>query len=121
MDFNFFFFLVFLSIASFALAFIVYIIILKLFGDKRWIEMLLVPLAVVAFDFYVMIVDNDYKYFVGAIPLAIVAGLIGYAYFFKNIPVGGESNSVQPISRDEKKYSAKSARIHAARAKRGQD
>ncbi len=121
MNYDLFFFLVFLSISSFALAFIVYIAILKIFGDKRWIEMLLVPLAVVAFDFFVMVVEEEYKYFVGAIPMAIVAGLIGYAYFFKNIPLGGEDNAVQPVGRDEKKYSAKSARIHAARAKRGKD
>lgn len=121
MDMNLFFFLVFMSISSFALAFVLYVLVLKLFGDNKWIEMLLIPAGVVAFDFLVMVIDKEYTYFVGCIPLAIVAGLIGYAYFFKGIGLG-ESNSVTPVPvRAEKKYSAKSARIHAAREKRGRE
>lgn len=119
MDFNFFFFMVFMSITSFALAFIVYVLVLKVFGDNRWIEMLLIPACVVLFDFAVMVIGDEYKYFVGSIPLAVVAGMIGYAYFFKGAAFG-ETNSVKPTPvHEEKKYSAKSARIHAAREKRG--
>ena len=119
MDFEFFFFLVYMSIASFALAFVAYIAILKIFGDNKWIEMIVVPLCVVAFDFAAMIIPKDYTYFFASIPLAAVVGLLGYAHFFKGIALG-ENNSVAPntISRNEKKYSAKSARIHAAREKR---
>lgn len=119
MEMQFFFFLVFLSIASFALAFIAYVIVLRLFGENRIAQAIIIPLVVVAFDFTVMVVPKDYTYLVGSIPMAGVAGLIAYAYFFKGVPVGG-SASVQPtLEHDEKKYSAKSARIHAARAKRG--
>ena len=119
MDLSFFFFLVFMSIASFAMVFIVYVAILKIFGDNRWIEMIVIPTLVLAFDFTVMIIGDEYKYFVGSIPLAVVAGMIGYAYFFKG-EAFGETNSVKPIPvHEEKKYSAKSARIHAAREKLG--
>ena len=121
MEMQFFFFLVFLSIASFALAFIAYVLVLKVFGESRLAQAIIIPLVVVLFDFTVMVVPKEYTYFVGSIPLAGVAGLIGYAYFFKGVPVGN-STSVQPdLEREEKKYSAKSARIHAARAKRGRE
>ena len=121
MEMQFFFFLVFLSIASFALAFIAYVILLRLFGDKRLIQAIVIPLVVIAFDFTVMVAPKEYTYLIGSLPLAGVAGLIGYAYFFKGVPVGS-SASVQPnLEREEKKYSAKSARIHAARAKRGRE
>lgn len=123
MNFDFFFFLVYMSLASFALAFITYIAILKTIGDNKWVEMIVVPLCVVAFDFATMVMPQEYKYMFASIPLAVIVGLIGYAYFFKGIsPMGNES--VKPnanLSRDEKKYSAKSARIHAAREKRGRD
>ena len=123
MSFDLFFFLVYMSLASFALAFITYIVILKTIGDNKWVEMIVVPLCVVAFDFATMVMPQEYKYLFASIPLAAVVGLLGYAYFFKGISPMGNA-SVQPnegLSREEKKYSAKSARIHAARAKRGRE
>lgn len=121
MDFNFFFFLVFMSVASFALAFIIYVLVLKSFGDNRLVECILIPACVVVFDF-VCLTMPEYRYFIGSLPLAGVAGMLGYAYFFKGYSYGGD-NSVAPtpVSREEKKYSAKSKRIHETRKRRGRE
>lgn len=126
MNLEFFAFLVFMSLSSFALAFLEYVLITKMLGKEgkasRWAQILLIPTIIVAFDMIVFTAPADYQYFIGALPMAGVVGLVLYSIFYKgnrNTEVVPEKPA--PVRNEEKKLSKKSARIHAARAKRGRD
>lgn len=126
MNLEFFGFLVFMSLSSFALAFLEYVLITKMLGKEgkasRWAQILLIPTIIVAFDMIVFTAPADYQYFIGALPMAGVVGLVLYSIFYKgnrNTEVVPEKPA--PVRNEEKKLSKKSARIHAARAKRGRD
>lgn len=126
MNLEFFAFLVFMSLSSFALAFLEYVLITKMLGKEgkasRWAQILLIPTIIVAFDMIVFTAPADYQYFIGALPMAGVVGLVLYSIFYKgnrNTEVVPEKPT--PVRNEEKKLSKKSARIHAARAKRGRD
>lgn len=129
MNFNFFAFMVFMSIVSFAVAFIAYYLVVKAFGKEgsvaRIAQVIAVPLAVVAFDMFCFYVDDSYRYFVGCIPLAGVAGLALYGYFFKSSTAEGfletPQQAAKTLQAPPKKASKKSQRIHEARKKRGRD
>lgn len=127
MNFEFFAFMVFMSIVSFAVAFIAYAVITKLLGKEgtmaRMAQVILVPLAVVAYDMFCFYVDDSYRYFVGCIPLAGIVGLMLYAYFFKSSTAEGFLETPQQAAKNlqapPKKPSKKSQRIHERRKKRG--
>lgn len=127
MNFDFFFFLVYMSIVSFALAFVCYYLIVRLLGKEgtasKVAQVVLIPLIIVAFDMYVFYVEDSWRYFVASIPLAAVCGLTLYAYFFKRDEAYGFAPTPKEAARvleaPPKKVSKKSQRIHAAREKRG--
>lgn len=127
MNFEFFAFILFMSLSSFALAFIAYILITKALGKEgnasRYAQIILIPAIIVLFDMFVFACPPDYQYFVGALPMAGVIGLFLYSTLYKgkNASAEVEPQKVMPIRNEEKKLSKKSARIHAARAKRGRD
>lgn len=126
MNLEFFGFLVFMSLSSFALAFLEYVLITKMLGKEgkasRWAQILLIPTIIVAFDMIVFTAPADYQYFIGALPMAGVVGLVLYSIFYKgNRNTDTVPEKPVPVRNEEKKLSKKSARIHAARAKRGRD
>ena len=129
MNFEFFAFLLFMSFVSFALAFLAYYFIVRIFGKEgtasRIAQIILIPLIIVAYDMFVFYVDDSYRYFVAAIPLAAVVGLALYGYFAKGGEYEGFLSTPQEahkaLEAEPKKPSKKSQRIHEARKKRGRD
>ena len=127
MNFEFFFFLVYMSIVSFAIAFLAYGMVVRFMGkegfDSRLGQIILVPACIIFYDF-ITIASGDYRYFVGAVPLAIIAFILIYYRFFK-----GESflddkpapSEIAQLTREDKKFSKKSQRIHNARKNRGRE
>ena len=129
MNFEFFMFLIFMSIVSFAVAFIAYGAVIKLLGKDRSIsrmaQIIVVPAAVVAYDMFCFYVDDSYRYFVACIPLAGIVGLMLYAYFFKRTSYEGfletPQQAAKALAPEPKRESKKSQRIHEARRKRGRE
>lgn len=127
MNFDFFVFLVYMSLVSFAMAFLIYYLVIKVFGREGTLskaaQIILIPLIIVAFDMLVFTMEDSMKYFVASIPLAGVCGLALYAYFFKRDDTYGFAPAPKEAARvleaPPKKTSKKSQRIHAAREKRG--
>jgi len=127
MNFSFFFLLVYMSLVSFALAFLCYYFVIRIFGKEgkasKLAQIILIPLVIVAFDMTVFAMDESMQYFIASIPLAGVAGLALYAYFFKRDDTYGFAPTPKEAARvleaPPKKVSKKSQRIHEARAKRG--
>ena len=115
MNFEFFFFLVYMSIVSFAIAFLAYGMVVRFMGKEgfasRLGQIILVPACIIFYDF-ITIASGDYRYFVGAVPLAIIAFILIYYRFFK-----GESflddkpapSEIAQLTREDKKFSKKSA------------
>ncbi|MCQ2373100.1 MAG: hypothetical protein MJ050_03375 [Phascolarctobacterium sp.] len=132
MDFSFFVFLVFMSLVSFALAFLAYYFVVRIFGKdtfvSRMVQIIGIPLVIVAYDMFVFYVDDSWRYFVASIPLAAVVGLALYGYFFKGGDAEGFLSTPQEAAKAQrileapaKKPSKKSQRIHEARKKRGKE
>ncbi len=129
MNFQFFLLLVYMSLSSFALAFIAYYFVVRALGKEgtasRMAQIILIPLVVIAFDMYVFYVEESWTYFVASIPLAGALGFTLYAYFFK----GGDAEGFLKTPQEEakklviepKKVSKKSQRIHEARKRRGRE
>ncbi len=126
MNLDFFIFLVYMSVVSFAVAFLAYGLVVRVCGKEgffsRMCQVLLVPAAVVGFDFTALVFE-EYRYYIGAIPLGIIALILFYVRFVKGESLGGEAAPTEqaPLTRAEKKFSKKSQRIHAARKSRGRD
>ncbi len=128
MNFEFFFFLIFMSVISFAVAFLAYAMVVRFMGKEgalsRWTQIICVPACVIFFDF-ICIASGEYKYWVASIPLAIIAALLLYYYFFKGESILGEESPSEMAAKQQaqalepKKFSKKSQRIHEARKKRG--
>lgn len=129
MNFEFFFLLVYMSIVSFALAFIGYYFVVRVLGKdgmaSRIAQIILVPLLVIAYDMFAFYVEDSWRYFVLSIPLAAVVGLALYGYFFRGGDAAGflkaPKEAAKAMEAPAKKVSKKSERIHAARAKRGRE
>lgn len=126
MNFEFFAFLVFMSFVSFAIAFLAYAMVVRFMGKEgfaaRLGQVILVPACIVLFDF-ITLASGEYRYIVGSVPLALIAGIAIYYRFVK-----GESfaEKMEPtpsqlanLSDEPKKFSKKSARIHERRKNRG--
>ena len=128
MNFEFFAFLVFMSFVSFAIAFLAYAMVVRFMGKEGFLsrlsQIILVPACVVIYDFICIASPSSYRYLVGGLPLLGVAGLALYYRF-----VTGEDFADPPRTPTElaqanaepKKFSKKSARIHASRKKRGRE
>ncbi len=127
MNFEFFFFLLFMSVVSFCVAFLAYAMVVRCMGKvstaSRWAQIILIPLCVIFFDFICIAVPIEYRYWIGSIPMALIAAILGYYYFVKGESITGAQSPSEmaaanaPI--EAKKFSKKSQRIHEARKKRG--
>ena len=127
MNFEFFFFLIFMSVISFAVAFLAYALVIRCMGKEgalsRWTQIICIPACVIFFDF-ICIASGEYKYWVGSAPLLIIGGILLYYYFIKGEPILNEQTpsqmaAAQNMELEPKKFSKKSQRIHEARKKRG--
>lgn len=126
MDFEFFFFLVFMSMVSFAVAFLAYGMVVRFMGKSgfgsRLGQIILVPSCIVFYDF-ITIASGDYRYVVGGAPMLVIAAILIYFRFFRGESFLQEDNitpmQAASLTREEKKFSKKSQRIHETRKKRG--
>lgn len=126
MNFEFFLFLLFMSLISFAVAYLAYAMVVRFMGKEstlsRWTQIICVPACVIFFDF-ITIASGENKYLVGSIPIALIGIVLAYYYFFKGESVLGEQTPSQMAAQSQnlepKKFSKKSQRIHEARKKRG--
>lgn len=128
MNFEFFAFLVFMSFVSFAVAFLAYGLVIRCCGKEGWIskisQIILIPAMVILFDFLTIAAPREYRYFIGGLPLLIVGGIALYFRFFRSEELLNSAPSpmeAAKLNAEPKKFSKKSARIHAARKKRGRD
>lgn len=126
MNVEFFIFLIFMSLISFAVAFIAYFMVVRCWGREgtkaKLGAMFLVPACVVLFDFICFAAPQKYRYVIGAIPLLVIGGLYFYARFFRAELIGAADPTPMELAKqnqEPKKFSKKSERIHAAREKRG--
>ncbi len=126
-DLEFFIFLVYMSVVSFAVAFLAYGIVVRSFGKdgflSRCSQVVLVPGSVIAYDLVIMAYP-DYHYVIGSVPLALIAIILFYVRFIRGEELGKDSAAPAEqakLAREEKKFSKKSQRIHAARKSRGRD
>ncbi len=128
MNFEFFFFLLYMSVVSFCVAFLAYAMIVRCMGKvsaaSRWAQIILIPLCVIFFDFICIAVPMSYRYWIGSIPMALIAGILFYYYFVKGESITGNDQTPSQMAAanapmEEKKFSKKSQRIHEARKKRG--
>lgn len=127
MNFEFFFFLVFMSFVSFAVAFMAYGMVIRFMGKEgfasRLAQIILVPACIVFYDF-IVIASQEYRYVVGSVPLLVIAAIILYYRFFKGEEFLDDNkptpSQMANLTREEKKFSKKSQRIHEARKKRGE-
>lgn len=126
MNFEFFAFLVFMSFVSFSVAFLAYGMVVRFMGKEgfasRLGQIILVPACIVIYDFITMAAPSGYRYLVGGLPLLACAAIALYFRFVKgeNFAEAKKSPSeLAQLAAEPKKYSKKSARIHAARKNRG--
>ena len=126
MNFEFFLFLIFMSVISFAIAFLAYALVIRCMGKEgalsRWTQIICIPACVIFYDF-ICIASGEYKYWVGSLPLLVIGGILLYYYFIKGEPILNEQTPSQAAAQmqdlEPKKLSKKSQRIQAARKKRG--
>ncbi len=127
-SFQFFVFLIFMSVVSFAVAFLAYGLIVRYLGKdgdlSRFAQILFIPACIVFYDF-ITITSGENKYIVGAIPIGIIGIILLYYRLVKGENFGPEKLSpteLADVTQEEnrsKKFSRKSQKIHAARKKRG--
>ena len=128
MNFEFFAFLVFMSFVSFAIAFLAYAMVVRFMGKEGFLsrlsQIILVPACVVIYDFICIASPSSYRYLVGGLPLLGVAGLAWYYRFVKGEDFADPPKTPTELAQanaEPKKFSKKSARIHASRKKRGRE
>ena len=80
---QFFLFLVFLSFVSFAVVYLVYMLIVRFMGNSsktsRYTQIIAIPGAVIAFN--MLLIQSEYRYIIGSIPLVLVSAIVIYYYF----------------------------------------
>ena len=126
MNFEFFLFLIFMSVISFAIAFLAYALVIRCMGKEgalsRWTQIICIPACVIFYDF-ICIASGEYKYWVGSLPLLVIGGILLYYYFIKGEPILNEQTPSQAAAQmqdlETKKFSKKSQRVHKERKKRG--
>jgi len=119
---EFFIFLIYMSVVSFAMAFVAYAIILWLFGAtgklSRYAQIFLIPLSIVGWDLLTITRPIEYRYYVGAVPMAGIAIMLLYYRFAK----GGNWSKNEPtpmeLAGKDKKPSAKSMKYAARKNKK---
>ena len=74
-------FLIFMTLVTFAVAFVAYAAIVWLWGTNsstgsKIAQMILVPVAVIGYDFVTIISPAKYQYMVGAIPILLIGFML---------------------------------------------
>ena len=117
-----------MSFVSFAIAFLAYAMVVRFMGKEGFLsrisQIILVPACVVFFDFICIAAPSGYRYLIGGIPLLGVAGLALYYRFVKGEDFANPQKTPTELAQqvaEPKKFSKKSARIHASRKKRGRE
>lgn len=117
-----------MSFVSFSVAFLAYGMVVRFMGKEgfaaRLGQVILVPACIVLYDLITMASPDGYRYLVGSAPLLLCAGIAIYYRFFGSEPLGEARKSPSELAalrQEPKKFSKKSARIHAARKKRGRE
>lgn len=128
MNWEFFAFMVFMSLVSFAVAFLAYGMVIRFLGKdgtaSRISQIILIPACIIFYDFITIAAPSQYRYLVGSLPLFGIAAILLYYRFVRGEKFGEEKPApadVAKLTREEKKFSKKSQRIHAARKSRGRE
>ena len=119
MNFEIFLFLLFMSFVSFAVGVIVWVAIMRFFGqgsrNARILSYILIPIFALGYNFLVL-TAGKWRYLVGFIPIALI---IGYALYYR---FGNHGTYIEPQAKPESDFqrreSSKSRRIREAREKR---
>mgnify|MGYP003586973984 CR=1 FL=1 len=73
-----FVFLLFMSISSFALAYLTYMGVIKMFGVNNklstYAQLLIIPTVVIGYD--MLTVTSKYAYWIGSLPIVLVAAVV---------------------------------------------
>lgn len=113
---EFFIFLCFMSFVSFAVAFLAYGLVIRFLGTEgpasRYGQIILVPLAIIGYDFITMTVPAEYRYVVGGMPMLLLGLMLLYYRFGK-----GGSMDDAPAPSEMKKVSKKSLKHQAKKIK----
>lgn len=113
---EFFIFLCFMSFVSFAVAFLAYGLVIRLLGTtsaaSRYSQIILVPIAIIGYDFLTITAPASYRYVVGCVPMLLLALMLLYYRFGK----GGQIDDA-PAPSDLKKSSKKSLKQQAKKNK----
>ena len=117
MNLDFFIFLVYMSLVSFAVAFIAYGFVAKMFGTtsttSRYVQIIGIPLAIVAYDLITITTPKEYFYWIGSMPMVIIGMILLYYRFIKGESLAGPEPVPEP-----RKVSVKSLRAKAKKNKR---
>lgn len=114
---EFFIFLCFMSFVSFAVAFLAYGLVIRLLGTtsavSRYSQIILVPLAIIGYDFLTITVPAEYRYVVGGLPILLLGLMLLYYRFGK-----GGSLDDAPAPSEFRKVSKKSLKHQEKKNKR---
>lgn len=113
---DFFIFLCFMSFVSFAVAFLAYGLVIRFMGTtsaaSRYCQIILVPLAIIGYDFLTITAPAEYRYVVGVLPMFLLGLMLLYYRFGR----GGTMDDA-PAPSDFKKVSKKSLKHQAKKNK----
>ena len=84
---EFFIFLCFMSFVSFAVAFLAYGLVIRLMGTtssaSRYSQIILVPIAIIGYDFLTITAPAEYRYVIGGLPMLLLGLMLLYYRFGK--------------------------------------
>ena len=113
---EFFIFLCFMSFVSFAVAFLAYGLVIRLMGPtisaSRYSQIILVPIAIIGYDFLTITAPAEYRYVIGGLPMLLLGLMLLYYRFGK-----GGSMDDAPAPSEIKKVSKKSLKHQAKKNK----
>jgi len=110
---EFFIFLCFMSFVSFAVAFLAYGLVIRLMGTtssaSRYSQIILVPIAIIGYDFLTITAPAEYRYVIGGL-------LLGLMLLYYRFGKGGSMDDA-PAPSEIKKVSKKSLKHQAKKNK----
>lgn len=119
---EFFIFLIYMSLVSFAMAFVAYAIVIWIFGAtsklSRYTQIFLIPVAIIGWDLLTITRPIEYRYYVGGVPIAAIAIMLLYYRFVKGGKWGKDEPTPMELAGKDKKPSAKSLKYAARKNKR---
>jgi len=113
---EFFIFLCFMSFVSFAVAFLAYGLVIRLMGTtssaSRYSQIILVPIAIIGYDFLTITAPAEYRYVIGGGPRPLFFLFLVFFLFC----LGGSMDDA-PAPSEIKKVSKKSLKHQAKKNK----